>query len=222
MTYDPPYWPHLNIALPAIALLAAQGGTQMVTMVAPWMGRHGWKLANGILAGAIILTGIFNWQVYYGFVDDNANLDIRISRYLNSLNPGYQVYLLNENHEWGNYTFKFFNRHISGQDLTMQNLKHSPPKIQQPTIFIVYNQPELIPELQTVFPGGVVQEHRNTADVLAFHSYKIDPPGSVFPATTSSRNPFTLPGWYLIFASLGLTAGLTCFKTWRQHHTLAM
>ena len=77
-TNDPPFWPHLVIALPAVILLgaiAAQRTWSTFMEVAPetWQRGAGIALA-ALLALMIVIAGIGNWQVYVKHTHDNASV----------------------------------------------------------------------------------------------------------------------------------------------------
>jgi hypothetical protein len=221
LTADPPYWPHLNIASSAIVLVAALGGEGLMALRAWPFGRWGSWLVRGLLVGAIIYTGIANWQAYYGYVKDNADPRVRIARYINSLPFGYQVYLLSPEWSWDEYTFRFLNQGRSGQTLTPEALTTDPPVLDQPAVFILYKYSELVPILQAQYPTGKMQELNNNEQNLVFIAYMVIPPGYSFPAAPLPPfDPLSQPGWWLLGGLLALGSGWAGFRRWQQSRSL--
>jgi hypothetical protein len=212
LTADPPYWPHLNIALPAIILVAAMGAENLAEKIKMAFGQVGYKVYSLILVGLIIFTGISNWQVYYDYVKNNASNRIRISRYLSSLPSGYTVYLASPDWKWNEYAFRFFNREMSGQDFTPETLATIPPVIQQPTVFILFHHPELEPILKDLYPGGVLENHYDFDNLVSFISYRVVPPGAKLIPLDHTINLLRLPGWWLIFGVIVCWAGYTAYQ----------
>ena len=200
LTSDPPFWPHLIVALPAILIIAALGADRSIFLIAPFIGRYGTMLLGSVLAVAILITGFVNWTAYYSFVQNNAEPTMRISRYITSISPGYRVYMLSTDFSWKEHTFAFFNRDRTGQDMTLEMLQSDPPPSDQPAIFILFNHPELVPVLQDLYPGGEMIEHMDFNNNLAFISYKVTPPGTVLQFPDHNVNVINLPGWWIITA----------------------
>lgn len=217
IAYDPPYWPHLNIALPAIVIMAAVAADKMIELFAPAPGQLGYLAIRLSLVSLIVLTGVFNWQAYYDYVKDNAGSRILAVRYLNALPEGYRVYMMSQGFSWNEFGFRFFNQGIPGQDLTLAQLQSDPPVVNGPAVFLVYEQPEVVQRLEQLYPGGEVQEHRNNEDRVLFISYKVVPAGYTFASVDETFNPVNLPGWWLVGGALVLLLGRAGFLVWRAH-----
>jgi hypothetical protein len=216
LTADPPYWPHLNIASPAIALVAALGGERLMAPGVQPFGRWGARLVGGLLAGAIIFTGITNWQAYYDFVKDNPGSRIGIARYINSLPAGYQVYMLSPNWTWDEYTFQFLNRGRPGKSLTPEELTTDPPVLDRPAVFILFTHPELALILQERYPTGEMQEYYRNEQHLDFIAYTVIPPGYTFSAAPPPFNPLSEPGWWVLGGCLALLLGRAGLRRWQR------
>jgi 4-amino-4-deoxy-L-arabinose transferase-like glycosyltransferase len=221
LTYDPPFWPHLNITLPAIVLLAALGADKLTYLLEPLFRRHGKTIVNSVLTMAIISTGFLNWDAYYNYVKDNAGPRVRMSRYLASLHPGYQVYLIDSEHNWNDFIFQFFNRGTSGENMDPETLTKLPPDIKQPTVFILYQHPELWPILQHLYPYGLTVTHDNNENNLVFISFEIVPPGISLQPKTPPVNELSLTGWWIIIGLLTIRIGSLSIKLWRQYQTIS-
>ncbi len=207
ITYDPPYWPHLNITLPAIVVVAGVGADKTIEVFTRG-GVRGTVAGWSVFSLAIILTGIFNWMAYYDFANDNAGYKLIVVRYIDSLPKGYQVYMISTEYSWNQHAFRFFNRDVPGQDITMEELQSSPPLITRPTVFFVYDQPDALALLETLYPGGEVTEHRNNENRVLVTSYNVTPEGWKFPPPEEAARRMALPGWWI-------TGGALAFAVFR-------
>lgn len=198
ITYDPPYWPHLNIVLPAVALISALAADRIIEIFSAAAAGAGRTVLVGITAAAVSLTGYLNWQIYLDYVKDNAGPRIRIARYIDGLPRDYHVYLVSDVHDWSEYAFQFFNRDITGSDITTDELISSPPDLDRPLLFILYDHQDLLSLLYKQYPAGRVKEHFNNEGVLAFISFETAPAGYSFQLASKNFNPLALPGWWLV------------------------
>jgi hypothetical protein len=217
LTSDPPYWPHLAIVLPAVALIAALAADMIMKELARASVRFGYWAAWLALAAALIFTGVHNWLSYLDFVRDNAQPRIRIARYLNSLPAGYQVRFVSDEWTWNEYAFRFFNRGIPGASVQADQLQSAPAHLDEPTVFILHGHPELVPILQSEYPGGEVKEHLDFDRQVAFISYRFAPKGYVFPPKSTSLDISKLPGWWLLGVAL-VGWGFFLFQMWRRRN----
>ena len=213
LTSDPPFWPHLAIVLPAVALVAALAAGMIVKELALTSARFGYWATRLALAAALIFTGVHNWLSYLDFVRDNAQPKIRIARYLNSLPAGYQVRLVSDEWTWDEYTFRFFNQGIPGASVKADQLQSAPAHLDKPTVFILHGRPELVPILQSEYPGGEVKEHLDFDRQVAFISYRFAPEGYMFPPKPGPLDISKLPGWWLLGVAL-VGWGFFLFQRW--------
>jgi hypothetical protein len=211
LTADPPYWPHLNIALPAIMLVAAVGAKSLAENISTVFGRVGYKVYIWVLAGILVVTGLNNWQVYYDYVKNNAGNRIRIARYLASLPSSYNVYLTSDAFSWNEHAFRFFSQGMTGQDLHPETLATDPPLIEHPAVFILFRHPELAPVLQALYPDGVLENHYDFDNLVSFISYRVVP--STVDVTPESLEISSLssPGWQLIFGLIVFWIGYVAY-----------
>lgn len=202
ITYDPPFWPHLNIMLPAVAIISALAADRIIEAFSTEMGRLGRVTLVGITVVAISLTGYLNWQAYYGYVKDNAGPRIRMARYIDGLPRDYHVHLVSDIHDWSEYSFQFFNRSVSGTDATADGLISSPPALDRPLLFVLYDHQNLLGFLQKQYPTGKAKEHLNNEGTMVFVSFEVAPVGYSFQPVSKDIYPLTLPGWWIIGATI--------------------
>jgi len=221
LTSDPPYWPHLAMTLPAVMLVAALAANRIMDLLSP-LGQSGKWMAIGLLAVALVFVGVQNWLKYTAHVRDNAGPRIRIARYLNSLPGGYQVRLVSDDWPWSEHAFRFFNRGIPGADLEPAQLQSDPPHLDQPTVFILFRHPELVPLLQRQYPDGEWMEHLDSEKQVAFISYRVVPKGYAFPPSAVSPSVSSRPGWWILGGATALWAvilggviSLPEYRRWR-------
>jgi len=156
LTIDPPFWPHLNIAIPALCLVAGVGAERFFRR---WMLEGGTFARVGIpvvVSGLLVFTGIHQWEVYANFATKHAGGRIHSMRQIEKLTPDYQVYLVSKNISWNQETFQFFCRHVRGADLPQQELLSNQPVIKKPTAFFVFEDadPQCVDVLMKAYPGA--------------------------------------------------------------------
>jgi len=212
LTADPPYWPHLNVALPAIVLVAALGAQSLADKIVLSFGQIGQRVYTWVLVGVILVTGLNNWQVYYDYVKDNAGNRIRIARYLASLPSNYQVYLASDAFDWYEYAFRFFSQGMKGQDLTFEMLENEPPIFDQPTVFILFRHPEMAPILETLYPDGVLENHYDFNNLVSFISYRVVPSTADESPESSAVSSLSSSGWQLIFGLIVFWIGYVAYN----------
>lgn len=159
LTSDPPYWPHLNIVLPAVAIVAGLGGARLAEGVAGE--RAGPRTAMTVLVGgAILASGIHGWRVYNEFESDNAGPAMRASRYLRRLPPNTRVFLVSGPDDWGDDVFQFFNRRMEGHDATVDGLLRRDVPLEPPAVILIRDDQGALPRIEERYPGGHVRELR--------------------------------------------------------------
>jgi len=184
VTNDPPFWPHLVIVLPAVAILAALAAERAWAGLAQPFGQRGEVVIGLLLAAAIAVVGVRNWQAYYDQVRDNAEPRVRIARYLQSLPAGYQVRVVTDPFSWRERELQFLARGVAGADITADQLRSALPlPLNVPAVFILTpNHKDLLPFLQSTYPSGQVTEHADQSESVAFLSYTAGPAPTMQPS----------------------------------------
>jgi hypothetical protein len=211
LTSDPPFWPHLNIALPPIVLVAAVGIESFAVTLKTAFGSVGYKVTIWVMTGILLVTGINNWQVYYDYVKNNAGNRTRIARYLSSLPSSYYVYLVSDEFGWGEYAFQFFSQGTQGQDLTTDRLENEAPTLNRPTVFVLFQHPELVPVLQRLYPDGEAVNHYDYNNLVSFISYRVIPSTSDVSPDSPEVSRLSSPGWQLLFGLLVFLIGYVAY-----------
>jgi hypothetical protein len=222
ITYDPPYWPHLNIALPAVGLIAAIAADKLILLLPPWPSPWSRRVAGSLMAVAILLTGVHNWQVYYEYVEDNAGVRSQIARFVNGTRTDYQVYMLSDMFRWSDPFFQFLNKDVQGEDLTAELLRATPPPVDRPLLFVLYRHSELVPFLKARYPGGLFMAHYDHNGLLSFESFEAVPPGYVAPARPRPASLLAMPGWWLVGAVVLGVAGRAAYSLRRRRPEAAI
>jgi len=219
LTADPPYWPHLNIVLPAVALVAAVGAKSLADKLETVFGRVGYKVYSWVLLSVIIVNGINNLQTYYDFVKNNAGNRTRIARYLESLPPSYNVYMVSQDFSWNEYAFRFFSHGMTGQDLLPETLATDPPVIEHATVFILFRNPDLVAVLEGLYPDGEMENHYSFDNLVSFISYRVVPSSADVPPESPDVSPLSLPGWQLIFGLIIFWVGYVAYQHYSSTET---
>jgi hypothetical protein len=203
LTSDPPYWPHLNIAIPAICLLAgfaAAKSLELAALISPGKVHLVYAAAAGLL---LALAG-HHWSVYISHVFDNAVPRIRASRFISTLPREMEILIFSSRHKPDEMSFRFFakgHRISAGTKEGVESLAGRPGR---DICFLLFEQRELLDEIVKRHPGGKYREHppgRNPQ----FLSYTLGVDDPVFVPRSSSPFPIVaLSGWWLLLG--GLTA----------------
>ncbi len=224
LTYDPPYWPHLTVALPAVALIAGLAADRLINALMPSSEATGGLGRDIILfvgLSALIFTAVNNWQVYYAHVKNNAGPRVRVARYINSLPEGYTVYFVHDDLDWSEYTFRFLNRGVPGEDATIEGLETQPPPLDKPLLFILIQHQESLPQLQGHYPTGTAVEHFDADGQRAFVSLAVVPEGQgyLLKPRVNKIDTWNLPGWWLIGGVLAALGGWAGYRFWQARRT---
>jgi hypothetical protein len=219
LTADPPYWPHLNIALPPVMIMAAVGIHFLAVSLKKTFGRVGYMVYVWVLMGILVVTGINNWQVYYDYVKNNAGNRIRIARYLNSLPSSYHVYLASDNFKWNEHAFRFFSQGMNGQDLTLEMLENAPPALEGPTVFILFRHPEMEKILQALYPDGVLEKHYDFDNLVSFISYRVVPSTTDVTPESAEISQLISDGWQLISLFVVFWGGYLAYNHYSMQKT---
>ncbi len=216
LTYDPPYWPHLNIALPAVMLIAALAADRLIELWSPPPDQFGHLTVRLLMGVALAYTGWTNWEAYYNFEYDSGGPRIRAVRFLNELPEGYNAYLISDANRWDAWQFQFFTHDMPGQNLTVAAFRTEPPASNQPSVFVVYDHYEILPLLYRQYPNGVELEHHDADGRLVFTTYTVTPEGFHSTPRSTTADLLRLPGWWFVTGGLAVAVGLGLWGWWRR------
>jgi 4-amino-4-deoxy-L-arabinose transferase-like glycosyltransferase len=202
ITADAPYWPHLNIALPAVSLLSALGATAALFGLLPATPRAR-LLGTGLLAAGLVSLGLQNWATYVSFAEDNAGPRARGARYVDSLPPGSRAYLLSPDLHWSEHQFLFFGRDVAGRNTTQEEVLAGTLDMTPPAAILLYGRSELLPEIEARYPGGSSRALGRPGGPPVLHVYEKLVRGA---APQPDPPPWSRPGWTIVGALVGLTA----------------
>ncbi len=211
LTADPPFWPHLNIALPAVALLAGLGADRLARSVEP-LAPRGNVLVPAVMGLALLASGVHDWVVYTRFADDNAGRRIEAARFLDGLPVETYVYMIADDTSWQEYCFRFFDGDMSGRNVTADELVSGREKLPtgRPYTIVLFGHEDAIPLLSGLSPLSRVEAHGDRDGTLLFTSVSVIPPGFRPRVQPAPIRPGLLPlalaalagvGWVL-FTSL--------------------
>jgi 4-amino-4-deoxy-L-arabinose transferase-like glycosyltransferase len=163
LTYDPPYWPHLNVVLPAVALIAALGLDRLIDVLAPASGTPRRAALTALAGLTLAFTGLTDWRAYYDFVIDNAGPRIRVARFVDDLPDQYRVYLISEILHGQEHPFRFFSRGVRITDVRLRDLDATARAERGPAVFVVVGQESALSTLTRLYPRAKVEAHGDEA-----------------------------------------------------------
>jgi hypothetical protein len=202
ITYDPPYWPHLNIALPAVALVASLGATRLIDVVGNAGGVWVARLAQLLFAAVVLFTGVNSWEMYLNYSQTYADARIRVSRYVSQQPQDLSVVIVGESFYWKDFTFQFFNDGVDGRNMTVDELRGAPPALDRPLLFILYDTQDQLAFLRERYPSGTIEEQYDPSGQPIFLAYHVIPEGYIsFPP------PIPEPALPLARLALGVAFG---------------
>ncbi len=219
LTYDPPYWPHLNMAVPAMCLVAALGLERMLRPRATTSPRALWRWAAPLLAvGAMVFSALQNWEVYYRFARNHIDGRALVIRQVQTLAPECEVLLSSQTLRWNEETFRFFVPQATGRSLSEAEVEALPAKVDRPTaLFIVYDGRESqLAAVAEKYPTAQHRVFRNGWAIKSFSMFMIYPDGYVQgPPAAKDREPtlWNLPGSWVFATVLGAVTLVGCW-TW--------
>lgn len=181
LTIDPPYWPHLNVALPAISLIAAVGIERFVSQVTLIPYARVRTFGIGLVVATLIGSGIQDWDVYYRFASVHATGPVHAMRQIEKLPPNYKVYFVSKSTLWSQATFQFMTPQADGRNISEAELYKKIPKIDRPTVFFVFEDADqkCIDYLISAFPWSARRLYRDGWLWPVFTMIRVLPPGYV-------------------------------------------
>jgi len=202
ITSDPPYWPHLNIALPAASLLSALGAAAALFGLLPATPRAR-LLGAGLLAACLVPLGLQNWATYVSFAEDNAGPRARGARYVDSLPQGSRAYLLSRDILWNEHQFQFLGRGVTGRNTTREEILAGKLDLTPPSAILLYQEPELLPQIEERYPGGAARPLGRPGRPPVLYVYEKLVHGQ---APAPDPSPWSRPGWRVVGALVGVVA----------------
>lgn len=118
LTIDPPYWPHLNIAVPALCLIAAIGIERLARRVHEALPPRASSAVPSLVVFCLIATAVHEWEVYEEFARRHAGGRIHAVREIQQLPAGSRVYLVSNAVRADQESFRFLTPHVSVRNLS--------------------------------------------------------------------------------------------------------
>ncbi len=211
ITSDPPYWPHLNIVLPAVMLLAGAGARLVVEALSGIAPASRFPLL-ALLATLIALTGFQNWFVYVSYASGDAGPRVASSRFLRRLPSDTRVYVASDITSWNEFAFRFWNRDKEGRDLRGEERDRLELPVDRPFIVLLFENEEILPRLQEKYPDGITRVRRDATGKL-LNVFFVNFPGGGFHPVKATDPPSRAKGWTVVAAAAGIwLAGLVWMR----------
>ena len=195
LTSDPPYWPHLNIALPAIFLLSGLGAHVLVSGTGGSMRVVGGLLV-ALLTIGIVLTGVHGWRVYERFASGHQDKGVCLARYLGGLDARTFALVAVPNLNLDDDVFDFLAKGRTGRNVSREELFQAAPPAGRPLLLVSSSQDDA-EELKRLHPRSVTGVHAGLYGRILFWTTYVVPEGldPVPPPPKPSR-----PGLVLVLA----------------------
>lgn len=210
LTIDPPFWPHLNIAVPAMTLVAAIGLERVIRGVIVGRGKAVSLGVPAVMVAGILYSGLHEWEMYERFAKGHATGRVLAYREITQIPKDHRVYLVSDDTRWDQETFQFFLRGWDGQTLKASELIREIPVLDKPTVYFVFSEVDAaaLETLVQAYPHARREGFWDGWGWPVFTRIDVYPQGyAAIPQLANPPSPslFTLPGWWLIF---GVILGL--------------
>lgn len=212
LTIDPPYWPHLNIALPALCLIAAIGLERVARRLHEALPARAAIAVPTLLTFGLLVTAVHEWEVYESFARRHAGARIHAVREIQKLPAGSRAYLVSQAVRAEHESFRFLAPHVTVRDLSPDDVRRNPPRLDAPlAIFVFDDAPtDLRDVLAKTYPGCRIEGFIDGWNLPVFTVFRAHPPGlEVHPqnGAAQTRRLSTLPGAGVVaLAALGVIA----------------
>jgi 4-amino-4-deoxy-L-arabinose transferase-like glycosyltransferase len=173
LTVDAPFWPRLVGIIPVAALFASICIDHLLNRLEKSLQQPSPKWINLALIALVITLGWRDWGIYYKTVENNARPQARIGRYLDSLPDQVAACGFTDPYELNvreTYFQAWPRKVVDIQETGFEvDLSTCP---QAPVVWILSeNHLDQMSRIASIYPGGILEEHRDENGVLVFTSY---------------------------------------------------
>lgn len=210
LTIDPPYWPHLNIAIPALCLIAAIGIERSARRLHDALPAGVARVVPTLLVLALLATAVHEWEVYESFARRHAGGRIHAVREIQQLPAGSRAYLVSRAVRAEHESFRFLVPHVTVQNLPAEEILRNPPRLDAPLAFFVFDDApaQVRGALEQAYPGCRIEGFLDGWNLPVFTAFYAHPPGmEVHPqnAAVPSRRLSQMPALpWVVAAALGV------------------
>ncbi len=203
LTIDPPYWPHLNIAIPALCLIAAIGIERLARRVHEALPARASSVVPSLVVFGLLATAVHEWEVYEEFARRHAGGRIHAVREIQKLPAGSRVYLVSKAVRAEHQSFAFLTPHVSVRHVSLEELRQTPPRLDAPLAFFVFDDApaEVRGILEHTYPGCRIEGFLDGWNLPVFTAFYAHPPGlEVHPQTWAAppRRLSGMPGGWIV------------------------
>lgn len=179
LTIDPPYWPHLNIAVPALCLVAAIGIERSARRIHDALPARAAAVVPTLVVFGLLTTAVHEWEVYEAFARRHAGGRIHAVRELQHLPAGSRAYLVSDAVRAEHESFRFLAPHVTVRNLSAEELVRRPPPLDAPLAFFVFDDapPALRSVLERAYPGCRIEGFLDGWNLPVFTAFYAHPPG---------------------------------------------
>ena len=155
---DPPFWPHLTVLLPAVAILAAMALDRLWQAATDALGDLGDRLATILIVGALIYVGLQNVLLYYDHVRHNATPIVSVARFIDRADPRIELVLVTDPFSLREREIEFMAKGHPVREMDEQSLVDSDAILPASAIYIVTpNHQRGLEALRARYPDAPVE-----------------------------------------------------------------
>ncbi len=152
---DPPFWPHLTVLLPAVAILAAMALDRLWQAATDALGDLGDRLATILIVGALIYVGLQNVLLYYDHVRHNATPIVSVARFIDRADPRVELLLVTDPFSLREREIEFMAKGHPVREIDEQALVDSAEILPASAIYIVTpNHQRVLDALRARYPDA--------------------------------------------------------------------
>ncbi len=171
---DPPFWPHLTVLLPAVAILAAMTLDRLWQAANGALGDLGDRLATILIAGALIYVGLQNVLLYYDHVRHNATPIVSVARFIDRTDPWIELVLVTDPFSLREREIEFMAKGHFVREVGEEALVDSNLILPDSAIYIVTpNHQRALDALRARFPNASVESVLGDHGELHFYTVRV-------------------------------------------------
>ena len=171
---DPPFWPHLTVLLPAVAILAALALDRLWQAAIDALGDLGDRLATILIVGALIYAGLQNVVLYYDHVRHNATPIVSVARFIDRTGPRIELLLVTDPFSLREREIEFMAKGHPVREIDEQALVDSVEILPASAIYIVTpNHQRVLDALQARYPDATVESFTGEQGEPHFYAVRV-------------------------------------------------
>ena len=191
---DPPFWPHLTVLLPAVAILAAMALDRLWQAAIDALGDLGDRLATILIVGALIYVGLQNVLLYYDHVRHNATPIVSVARFIDRTDPRIELLLVTDPFSLREREIEFMAKGHPVREMDEQAFVDSAEILPASAIYIVTpNHQPVLDALRARYPDAPVESILGEHGEPHFYAVRVGVPNAENDGTEPSAGAALSP-----------------------------